>query len=74
MHAIWRNKLKGWGFEREVAIMQSNGGVAPLRQLGARSAYIVRSGPAAGVTAAARIAAEAGFQPCHHRRHGRHQL
>ncbi|MEY4123204.1 MAG: N-methylhydantoinase A/acetone carboxylase, beta subunit, partial [Pseudomonadota bacterium] len=54
-------KLKGWGFEREVAIMQSNGGVAPLRQLGARSAYIVRSGPAAGVTAAARIAAEAGF-------------
>jgi N-methylhydantoinase A len=55
------DKLKGWGFEREVAIMQSNGGVAPLRQLGARSAYIVRSGPAAGVTAAARIAAEAGF-------------
>ncbi len=54
-------KLKKWGFEREVAIMQSNGGVAPLRQLGARAAYIVRSGPAAGVTAAARIAAEAGF-------------
>jgi N-methylhydantoinase A len=39
-------KLKKWGFEREVAIMQSNGGVAPLRQLGARAAYIVRSGPA----------------------------
>ncbi|HET9976804.1 MAG TPA: hydantoinase/oxoprolinase family protein [Burkholderiaceae bacterium] len=54
-------KLSGWGFEREVAIMQSNGGVAPLRQLGQRAAYIVRSGPAAGVTAAARIAAEAGF-------------
>jgi N-methylhydantoinase A len=54
-------KLKNWGFQREVAIMQSNGGVAPLRQLGARAAYIVRSGPAAGVTAAARIAAEAGF-------------
>jgi N-methylhydantoinase A len=54
-------KLQGWGFDREVAIMQSNGGVAPLRQLGARSAYIVRSGPAAGVTAAARIAAESGF-------------
>lgn len=54
-------KLSGWGFEREVAIMQSNGGVAPLRQLGQRSAYIVRSGPAAGVTAAARIATEAGF-------------
>lgn len=54
-------KLRDWGFEREVAIMQSNGGVAPLRQLGQRAAYIVRSGPAAGVTAAARIAAEAGF-------------
>ena len=54
-------KLRDWGFEREVAIMQSNGGVAPLRQLGARAADIVRSGPAAGVTAAARIAAEAGF-------------
>ncbi len=55
------SKLSGWGFDREVAIMQSNGGVAPLRQLGQRAAYIVRSGPAAGVTAAARIAAEAGY-------------
>ena len=55
------DKLKGWGYEREVAIMQSNGGVAPLRQLSERAAYIVRSGPAAGVTAAARIAAESGF-------------
>jgi len=54
-------KLKGWGFDREVAIMQSNGGVVPLRQLGSRAAYIVRSGPAAGVIAAARIASEAGF-------------
>ena len=54
-------KLSSWGYDREVAIMQSNGGVAPLRQLSQRSAYIVRSGPAAGVTAAARIAAEAGF-------------
>ena len=54
-------KLNEWGFNREVAIMQSNGGVAPLRQLGQRAAYIVRSGPAAGVTAAARIAAESGF-------------
>lgn len=55
------DKLKGWGYEREVAIMQSNGGVAPLRQLGQRSAYIVRSGPAAGVTAAALIAQQSGF-------------
>lgn len=55
------NKLRDWGYRRDIAIMQSNGGVAPLRQLGARSAYIVRSGPAAGVMAAARLAAEAGF-------------
>ena len=55
------NKLRDWGYQRDIAIMQSNGGVAPLRQLSARSAYIVRSGPAAGVMAAARLAAEAGF-------------
>ena len=54
-------QLGNWGYGRDVAIMQSNGGVAPLRQLGERSAYIVRSGPAAGVMAAARLAAEAGF-------------
>lgn len=54
-------KLQDWGYGRDIAIMQSNGGVAPLRQLGARSAYIVRSGPAAGVMAAARLAGEAGF-------------
>ena len=55
------HKLREWGYKRDIAIMQSNGGVAPLRQLGARSAYIVRSGPAAGVMAAARLAGEAGF-------------
>jgi len=44
-----------------VLIMQSNGGLSPLSQLGKRSAYIVRSGPAAGVTAAAGLAKEAGF-------------
>lgn len=55
------HKLREWGYERDIAIMQSNGGVAPLRQLGKRSAYIVRSGPAAGVMAAARLAGEAGF-------------
>ena len=54
-------QLSNWGYERDVAIMQSNGGVAPLRQLAERAAYIVRSGPAAGVMAAARLAAEAGF-------------
>jgi N-methylhydantoinase A len=55
------SKLGGWGFKRQTLIMQSNGGVVPVEQLGSRAAYIVRSGPAAGVIAAARIAAEAGF-------------
>ena len=54
-------RLNHWGFNREVAIMQSNGGVAPLKQLAERAAYIVRSGPAAGVTALARLATQAGF-------------
>lgn len=56
-----QRKLGDWGFNRDVLIMQSNGGLSPLSQLGRRSAYIVRSGPAAGVTAAAGLAQQAGF-------------
>lgn len=56
-----QQKLRDWGFKREVLIMQSNGGLAPLSELGRRSAYIVRSGPAAGVIAAGGLAKEAGF-------------
>ncbi|HEX9275371.1 MAG TPA: hydantoinase/oxoprolinase family protein [Casimicrobiaceae bacterium] len=56
-----QQKLRDWGYERDVLIMQSNGGLSPLSQLGRRSAYIVRSGPAAGVIAAAGLAKEAGF-------------
>ncbi|HVX98585.1 MAG TPA: hydantoinase/oxoprolinase family protein [Pseudorhodoplanes sp.] len=55
------DKLKNWGFDRQTLIMQSNGGVVPVKELGSRAAFIVRSGPAAGVTAAAELAAEAGF-------------
>lgn len=54
-------RLKEWGFGRQTLVMQSNGGLVPVPQLPERAAYVVRSGPAAGVTAAARIAAEAGF-------------
>jgi len=56
-----QRKLRDWGFGRDVLIMQSNGGLSPLSQLGRRSAYIVRSGPAAGVIAAGGVAKEAGF-------------
>ena len=53
--------LEKLGFARQTLVMQSNGGLVPLAQLPQRAASIVRSGPAAGVTAAARLAAEAGF-------------
>ncbi len=49
------------GFDTQTLVMQSNGGLVPLRLLADRAANIVRSGPAAGVMAAARLAAEAGF-------------
>ena len=54
-------KLDEWGFDKQTLIMQSNGGVVPVSQLGNRAAFIVRSGPAAGVMAAAELAAEAGY-------------
>lgn len=54
--------LSGLGFDRQTLVMQSNGGLVPLAQLPVRAANIVRSGPAAGVMAAARLAAEAGFR------------
>lgn len=54
-------RLEGWGFSKQTLVMQSNGGLVPASQLGSHAAQIVRSGPAAGVTAAARIASEAGF-------------
>lgn len=54
-------RLEEWGFKRQTLVMQSNGGLVPAAQLANHAAQIVRSGPAAGVTAAARIASEAGF-------------
>lgn len=55
-------KLDRRGFRKQTLVMQSNGGLVPLAQLPGRAANIVRSGPAAGVMAAARIAGEAGFR------------
>jgi N-methylhydantoinase A len=55
-------KLAERGFTRDALVMQSNGGVVPLRRLGSRSSYIIRSGPAAGVMAASKIARAAGFE------------
>lgn len=54
-------KLQTMGFDRQTLVMQSNGGLVPLTQLPHRAANIVRSGPAAGVMAAAKLAADAGY-------------
>jgi len=59
--ASLRKRLDTWGFSRDILIMQSNGGVVSVDKLGERAAHIIRSGPAAGVTAAAHIAAQVGF-------------
>ncbi len=56
-----QSKLGERGFASQTLVMQSNGGLVPLKLLANRAANIVRSGPAAGVMAAARLAAEAGF-------------
>ncbi len=56
-----RERLDEGGYRSEALIMQSSGGVVPLDQVAARAANIVRSGPAAGVMAATRLAGEAGF-------------
>lgn len=55
-------RLGEWGFGADILVMQSNGGLVPVAQLADRAASIVRSGPAAGVMAAARIASAAGFR------------
>ena len=54
-------RLKRWGFQRDALIMQSNGGLIPASRAGERAGHMPRSGPAAGVIAAARLASQAGF-------------
>jgi N-methylhydantoinase A len=54
-------RLREWGFHNDALIMQSNGGLIPAARAGERAGHMLRSGPAAGVIAAARIAREAGY-------------
>ena len=56
------DRLRDRGFNRTPLIMQSNGGLIPAARAGERAAHLIRSGPAAGVIAAAQIAADAGFE------------
>lgn len=56
-----QTRLGESGYAGDTLIMQSSGGVIPLQQVAGRAANIVRSGPAAGVMAAAELAREAGY-------------
>ena len=56
-----QTRLADKAIHAQTLVMQSNGGLVPLERLARSAANIVRSGPAAGVMAAARLAAEAGF-------------
>jgi N-methylhydantoinase A len=53
-------RLRDIGVPAPLLVMQSNGGVMSAADAVARPAYIVESGPAAGVTAAARLGARSG--------------
>ena len=53
--------LAGAGIDAPLHIMQSNGGAMSARAAVERPAYIVESGPAAGVIACARVAREVGY-------------
>lgn len=55
-------RLNEIGLSAPALVMQSNGGLLPVSDLADRAASLVRSGPAAGVIAAARLASRAGFQ------------
>lgn len=54
-------RLHDFGYNRDALLMQSNGGVVPVSVVAERAVHTIRSGPAAGVIAATRIAREAGL-------------
>ncbi|MFO1061378.1 MAG: hydantoinase/oxoprolinase family protein [Dongiaceae bacterium] len=54
-------RLRGSGLAGPVQVMQSSGGIMPAETAARKPAYIVESGPAAGVIACARLARRAGF-------------
>jgi N-methylhydantoinase A len=54
------DRLVGVGISARLQVMQSSGGIMPATAAATRPAYIVESGPAAGVIACARLARAAG--------------
>ncbi len=57
-----KGKLAAVGYRRDVLFVQSNGGIMSSATARQRPANLVRSGPAAGVTAASYVAGLAGFE------------
>jgi N-methylhydantoinase A len=57
-----RRRLDESGLRCSVEIMHSGGGIVSLNAARRRPAYLVESGPAAGVIASARVAATVGLQ------------
>jgi len=55
-------RLREAGISAELLVMQSSGGVYPAGAAGARPAFMVESGPAAGVIAAAHLGQTLGHQ------------
>jgi N-methylhydantoinase A len=55
-----RSELRGRGFERELLVMQGNGGTVSSRIVAEHAVATVMSGPASGVIAAAATALQAG--------------
>ncbi|MDA0675665.1 MAG: hydantoinase/oxoprolinase family protein [Proteobacteria bacterium] len=60
--ASLRRRLEAAGIRRQLNIMQSNGGQMGVAAAIKKPAYLVESGPAAGVIAAARIASQSGLK------------
>ena len=55
-------RLSEGGFESELLVMQSNGGVFTFENAAEKPVYMVESGPAAGVIAAEFVASALGFR------------
>ncbi len=56
-----QGRLRESGYDKDLLIMQSNGGMMSAEAAGTLSVNTVLSGPAAGVIAATKIAGESGF-------------
>ena len=56
-----QDRMRAEGFDRDVLVMQSNGGVIPAKQAGRFAVRTLLSGPAAGTVAAAYFGKAAGL-------------